>query len=75
MPKHRSSVYTVVREKWQEIVPKVEGEYIFDGIVGTYLTPQRADEIAAASTQQFLDAGMVDDEYHFSVSVSTYYDE
>jgi hypothetical protein len=80
MPKHRSTVYTVVREKL-EITEGSYGDFAgdwqLDGLVGTYASLTRADEIAAKTIQEYLDRGMDKDdpEYRCTVKPSTWYDE
>jgi hypothetical protein len=74
MPKHRSSVYTVVREEQVTVPHEYEG-YRFSAIIGTYTTHMRAEEVVGASAQVLLDAGAEPDEYRFSVMASTFYDE
>jgi hypothetical protein len=78
MPKHRASVYTVVREKadvWEGSLFDTETSWVLNGIIGTYVTLRRAEEVMGAAAQSFRDAGVADDEYRFSVQVNTYYDE
>lgn len=71
MPKHRGTVYAVVREDFE-----MRGDhYVFGCIIGVYHTLMRAEEVAGASKQQFIDAGMTHDEYIFSVKATTWYDE
>jgi hypothetical protein len=79
MPKHRSTCYTVVREK-SFTIDNGFGESVFwefDGLVGTYVTAARADEIASGTIQHYIDAGMDEcsPEYRCTVKPSTWYDE
>lgn len=71
MAKHRSSVFTVVRE----VLDDDTGGYTFSAVVGVYLTLQRAEEVSAGCLQTFLDAGVPKDRYWFNVEATTYYDE
>lgn len=72
MPKHRSTVYTVVRNAFTE---SGWGQSIMDHstIVGTYLTHDRADEVRAAYQQEMKDRGI--DDIYFEVQASTWYEE
>lgn len=63
-PKHRATVYTVVRTVG-DVDPSV---------IGVYLTPDRADEVKGASEQDMIDRGM-GDLFKFEVQATTYYDE
>lgn len=74
MAKHRSSVFTVVREAWKEHL-RTDGHFTFDAIIGTYFSLTRAEEVAGAAKQSFKDAGVPDGLYRFSVAINTYYDE
>lgn len=77
MARHRSSVFTVVREEVDYYEHKGETVklYLFSAIIGTYLTLQRAEEIAGKSAQEFKDAGVPDGVYRFSTQIGTYYEE
>lgn len=77
MAKHRSNVFTVVREECTDEIGDyyLTPSYTFSTVIGTYLTLQRAEEIAATAAQVFKDAGLLDYEYRFSVRINTYYDE
>ncbi len=70
MPKHRSTVYTVVRE--QQSVPN---RWEFSCLIGTYVTDNRAEEVAGAMMQGMRDNGYTDDEFRFTVNPSTWYEE
>jgi hypothetical protein len=72
MPKHRGTVYTVVREEWKE---DMEGAYVFSALIGTYTTLMRAEEVKGASAQALRDAGADYDDYQFTVHPVTFYDE
>lgn len=72
MPKHRGSVYTVVREERTVYGNDLYGQ---PSIIGVYATLQRADEVADGSAQHLRDLGAEDGDYRFTVQVSTYYDE
>ena len=71
MPKHRSTVYTVIRE---QACMSVSG-WEFSCLIGTYATINRAEEVAGACMQGMRDEGFTDDEFRFSVKASTWYDE
>jgi hypothetical protein len=89
MPKHRSTVYTVVREKSyiphdenrrfanvEDLIKDLEREYWeFSAIIGTYATINRAEEVMGACAQGMRDEGFTDEEFRFSVKASTWYDE
>jgi hypothetical protein len=79
MPKHRSTVYTVVREKAHTVKAAqyvaFQAPWEFSCIVGTYATISRAEEVAGACMQGMRDEGFTDDEFRFSVKASTWYDE
>jgi hypothetical protein len=78
MPKHRGTVFTVVRENRiiENIATGTLETWVFGGIVGTYASIHRADEVAAASHQHVRDQfpGIADD-FRFTVKPSTWYDE
>lgn len=73
MPKHRQTLFAVVRE--------FETGTNFDltdaVIIGVYLTFQRADEVKDAAKQEFVDRfGIVEaSKFHFSIQAVTYYEE
>lgn len=75
MAKHRSSVFTVVREcvigRDEDDDSKLFGQ---PSVVGVYFSLNRAEEIAARFAQEMVDSGFYH-EFRFSVQVSTYYDE
>jgi hypothetical protein len=82
MPKHRSTCYTVVRERYvyvggDEAFGDQVYTWVFDALVGTYVTITRAEEVAAATIQHYIDAGMDESspEYRCSVKPSTFYEE
>jgi hypothetical protein len=72
MPKHRQAGFAVVREK-----ENYDCHWEFDGIVGVYLSVQRAEEVAAATIQKYLDLGMSPDdpEYRCKINPTNWYDE
>lgn len=74
LPRHRSTCYTVVREFFLGIGEPV---WTFSGLVGTYVSLNRAEEVAAATIQHYIDAGMdvANAEYRCTVKPSTFYDE
>lgn len=82
LPKHRSPGFAVVRERmesWCENAERDEWVTIsrFDGVIGVYFTLQRAEEVAAATIQKYVDLGMDpnDPEYRCSVNSTNWYDE
>lgn len=75
MPKHRQSVFTVIREVCIEEGNEGEAEYKFSAAIGTYQSLNRAEEVVGLSAQAFRDAGVPDGVYRFNVQVNTYYDE
>lgn len=75
MAKHRSSVYTVVREMDDNYCGEGEAVYVFSALIGTYATLQRAEEVMGSSAQAFRDAGAADGVYKFSTQITTFYDE
>lgn len=70
MPKHRQAGFAVVREV-------LDNGWNFNGIVGVYQSIQRAEEVAAATIQKYIDIGMDPDypEYRCTVHPTNYYDE
>lgn len=72
MPKHRGTLFAVVRE---EMTEHSFGciEWVFSGLIGVYETVQRADEVVGACEQEMKDRGF--DNFLFTVKVVTYYDE
>lgn len=73
MPKHRSPGFAVVRE----FNHQCKSPWMFHGIVGVYQTHHRADEVASATIQKYLDLGMNPGmpEYRCSVVPTNWYDE
>lgn len=74
MPKHRSNVFTVVRERQYGVTVDEDKVYELSAIIGTYATLMRAEEVAGAAQQVFKEGGG-EDEYKFSVRINTWYDE
>lgn len=70
MTKHRGTVYAVVREHYDG-----DEAWIFSGIVGVYVTLQRAEEIADSSMQVLRENGFTENHVRFAVRPVTYYDE
>jgi hypothetical protein len=65
-PKHRANCFLVERRILDKVVSYA--------VVGVFPTLDGADEFAAACAQSFKDRGFVEDDYVFSVKMSTYYD-
>jgi hypothetical protein len=65
-PKHRANCFLVERRILDKVVSYA--------VVGVFPTPEGADEYAEACAQSFKDRGFSDDDYVFSVKMSTYYD-
>lgn len=77
MAKHRSTIYSVVRERHEGVgdPPHTwDSWYEFDAVCATTATLMRAEELAAAYAQQFKDLGNAD-YYRFTVHPTTFYDE
>jgi hypothetical protein len=72
MPKHRQAGFAVVRECLDP-----DKVWKFSGLIGVYFSTDRADEVAAATIQKYLDAGMSPDdpECRCTVHPTNYYDE
>lgn len=72
MPKHRSAVFAVVREK-----ENYDCHWDFDAVIGVYYSVQRAEEVASGTIQKYLDAGMDPDNhsYRCTISPTNWYDE
>lgn len=70
MPKHRQAGFAVVREV-------VDNGWNYNGIVGVYQSVQRAEEVAAATIQRYIDLGMDPEypEYRCTVNPTNWYDE
>lgn len=75
MPKHRGTVYTVIRERRVWPRPGIVNVYEFSAVVGTYATVMRAEEVAGAMLQGIIDGGALPGEFIFSVKASTWYSE
>lgn len=79
VPKHRQTVFTVIREELVGgEIEQFEGEdegYTFSAAIGTYHSLNRAEEVVGLSAQALRDAGVPDGLYRFSLKVNTYYDE
>ncbi len=73
VPKNRPTLYAVVREN-QETLTGL-GHYTFSALIGTYVTLSRAEEVAAASHQAFIDIGADPSWTNFTVHPVTFYDE
>jgi hypothetical protein len=71
MPKHRGSIYVVMRESYDDHIEA----WVEPAIIGTYATIMRAEEVAGIFQQAMVDAGYPYDGFRFSVKVTTYYDE
>jgi hypothetical protein len=67
LPKHRANVYAVERR----ITTPNSVNY---SIVGVFPTVDGASDFAGACTQDYRDRGFGDDDFTFSVVLSTYYD-
>lgn len=74
MAKHRSTIFTVVREQYKYF-PGANGSYTFSTICGSYASIDKAYEEVGVCEQAFKDAGILKDDYRFSVHTNTYYDE
>ena len=68
LPKHRANVYVVER---RILNPTATVSY---SVVGVFPTAEGADHFAGACAQDFRDRGFSDDDFTFSVVLSTYYD-
>lgn len=72
MPKHRSTLYTVVRE----VFFMGDGAWVFSALVGIYSTLIRAEEMAGSSMQALNDVNPhAESYYRFTVVPTTFYDE
>lgn len=67
LPKHRANVYIVERR----ILNAATISYT---VVGVFPTAEGADNFAGACSQEFRERGFSDDDFVFSVVLSTYYD-
>jgi hypothetical protein len=67
LPKHRANIYVVERR----ILNAAAINY---SIVGVFPTAEGADDFAGACAQDFRERGFSDDDFTFSVVLSTYYD-
>lgn len=67
LPKHRANVYVVERR----ILNNVAINY---AVVGVFPTDEGADHFKGACEQEFRERGFTDDDFTFSVALSTYYD-
>lgn len=67
-PKHRANVYVVER---RILNPTATVSF---AVVGVFPTPEGADHFKGACEQEFRDRGFSDDDFTFSVILSTYYD-
>lgn len=71
MPKHRSTVFAVVRTQYSD---HEGGGFVTPVTIGVYATATRADEIKGRYEQEMKDKGLFD-YFEFEVQASTYYDE
>lgn len=67
-PKHRATCYLVER-----VLYFSNGDSFT--IVGVFLTPEGADDFKGACIQEFIDKGVGEEHYDFSIVPSTYYSE
>ena len=67
LPKHRTNVFLVERRV-------LEAAGMSLAVVGVFPTPEGADEYAGACKQDFLERGFDEDDFTFSVTMSTFYD-
>jgi hypothetical protein len=67
LPKHRANVYVVERR----ILNAAAINY---AVVGVFPTDEGADHFKGACEQEFRERGFSDDDFTFSVVLSTYYD-
>jgi hypothetical protein len=76
MPKHRQAGFAVVREIAVEYTD-VHTTWAFHGIIGVYLSTQRAEEVASAAIQKYLDRGMDPEfpEFRCKINPTNWYDE
>jgi hypothetical protein len=66
-PKHRANVYVVERRVLNVTV-------VSYAVVGVFPTAEGADHFKGACEQDFRDRGFSDDDFTFTVVLSTYYD-
>ena len=69
LPKHRANVFLVERR-----ILDADGLHHNYTVVGVFPTVEGADEYAGACKQNFIERGYVEDDFTFSVIMSTYYD-
>jgi hypothetical protein len=67
LPKHRANIYLVERRVLNDTA-------ITYAVVGVFPTHEGADYFKGACEQDFRDRGFADDDFTFSVVLSTYYD-
>lgn len=67
MSKHRKTMFAVVREKRSDAV------WEFSGLIGVYVTLQRAEEVESACRQEMRERGF--DDFSFRTKPVTFYDE
>ena len=67
LPKHRANIYVVERR----ILNSAAINY---AVVGVFPTAEGADHFKGACEQEFRERGFSDDDFTFSVVLSTYYD-
>lgn len=70
LPKHRSNIFLV--ERTVLYTPDAIPAFC---VVGTFLTPEGADDFKGACIQDFVDRGIPEQCYSFRVGMSTYYDQ
>jgi hypothetical protein len=75
MPKHRQAGFAVVRLQWGGDTGSPD--LLFNGIIGVYHSVQRAEEVAAAAIQRYVDLGMDPNnpEYVCQINPTNWYDE
>lgn len=66
-PKHRANIFVVERR----ILDKAVVSYT---VIGVFPTAEGADNFKGACEQDFRERGFTDDDFAFTVTMSTYYD-
>lgn len=72
-PKHRSNMFIVMRETYNP------SHIIYDSLrdavpVGVFVNADAADDFRGACEQEFKEKGFDEENYHFSVVLSTFYE-
>lgn len=70
MPKHRETIFCVVRTAWQ----RETNEFVWPVICASCMSLERAEELKGKYEQEILESGL-SEYFQFRVQTTSYYDE